>query len=417
VHIAAGTYSGPGNNQRFLVTFNPANSGTAGSPITFKAEGRVQLTLSSSAGPIIGCFQRNYITWDGFYIDEATAPGRADTGPVVVALANNCTLVNLEIKSVYANWIDNHCAIRLEQTYNAVVRNNIIYGVGTINAGGQNERNQNDAGIMTYDTNDSIIENNTIYDSGVGVFIKGRHPGFEQSRNTIRYNMIYNIDVEGVSLLDSRFAKVYQNVIHHSLKALNESGLAGGAESQDDTWQNNTVYAAESGIWFRGNSNLFTRLRFYNNIILNSTAVAVNTEEFSSPGPDTHLEHNVYFGFPNFGWSAGGYKTFATWKSMYGTDQLAPASVNVDPRLVNPAAGDYRLCTGAGQPTSSCTAASPVLSVGVDILDLNGNGSTSDTIRPGAYITGNEIIGRTTPGQSSTSAPSAPAGLHIVSSN
>ena len=37
---------------------------------------------------------------------------------------------------------------------------------------------------------------------------------------------------------------------------------------------------------------------------------------------------------------------------------------------------------------------SPLINAGLDVLDLNKNGSTSDRITIGAYITGNEIIGR-----------------------
>ena len=44
-------------------------------------------------------------------------------------------------------------------------------------------------------------------------------------------------------------------------------------------------------------------------------------------------------------------------------------------------------------PETACSAASPAINAGRDILDLDGDGSTTDTITLGAYITGDEIIG------------------------
>jgi hypothetical protein len=63
--------------------------------------------------------------------------------------------------------------------------------------------------------------------------------------------------------------------------------------------------------------------------------------------------------------------------------------------FVNAAQQDFRL-----------QATSPARSLGIDVFDLNGNGSTSDTVPAGAYVRGNEIIGRIT---QAVPAPNAPA--------
>ena len=83
VYIAAGTYSTVGQNNRWLVAYNPANEGTAAAPIRFEATGVVNLTFTSGAGPMIGSNGRNYIQWSGFTITKSTAPSVSDTGPVV----------------------------------------------------------------------------------------------------------------------------------------------------------------------------------------------------------------------------------------------------------------------------------------------------------------------------------------------
>jgi hypothetical protein len=60
---------------------------------------------------------------------------------------------------------------------------------------------------------------------------------------------------------------------------------------------------------------------------------------------------------------------------------------------VNAAADDFRLCQGRDQPAAGCRAASAALTVGIDILDLDGDGSTTDPIPAGAFVTNAEVVG------------------------
>ena len=118
VDIAAGTYSTTGTNSRWTCAYNPVNEGRAGSPITFQAAGIVTLTFSSGIGPVIGADGRDHITWDGFFIDQANAPGASDTGPCVFHLSvggvvRNCTLDGNGGTSPF----DNHPGVRLNDAY------------------------------------------------------------------------------------------------------------------------------------------------------------------------------------------------------------------------------------------------------------------------------------------------------------
>jgi len=61
---------------------------------------------------------------------------------------------------------------------------------------------------------------------------------------------------------------------------------------------------------------------------------------------------------------------------------MAPGGLVVDPQLVDAAGGDYHL-----------GADSPVRALGVDVLDLDGDGDSTDLIPAGAYVTGTESIG------------------------
>lgn len=72
--------------------------------------------------------------------------------------------------------------------------------------------------------------------------------------------------------------------------------------------------------------------------------------------------------------------TLAAWQGI-GQDNASPASITSDPLFVDAGAGNYRLQAG-----------SPARDLGVDILDLQGGG-TSASIHAGCYVTGTETIG------------------------
>ena len=411
VTVAAGTYTVAGSNMRLTPAYNPANSGTPGNPITFMAASgaTVTLALSSGAGPQIGCRSRDYIIWDGFRINEAQAPVTSDTGMVDFYDSDRCEARNLRLISANRNVNDNHNSIRIEaanftRVYNSELSN--LYSNGI--QGG------NEALIMMYDSNDTLIENNTFYDAGVGIYVKGIHPGMTQDRTIIRKNLIYDMAEVGISLLSSHYSKVYQNVILDSNFGINFSGLTGN-EPRDDVFANNTIHnSRQSGVWLRGTSNAWQRLRIFNNLFTANGETGVNST-FSSTG-DLALEHNIYESFPlGFVWLGTGFRTFSQWQTSNLKDAVPTASMAPllgTTRYANALGNDFRLCTGLAQPVLTCLGASPARTLGVDILDLNGNGSTTDMIPAGAYITNNEVIGRSA--ITAPSTPSAPTNLRVT---
>ena len=185
VQIAAGIYweTGDPSGGRFTTSLNPINNGTASAPITFRGVGMVYVRMRAGyRGGMIGCTGRSYIIWDNLQIDDYYGGSTSDTGPVVFSGdARHCQIINSDIKGHpgsyyhgYSTFGGNYRGISLEPAHNIVIRNNRIHGF----RGGQNE-----CGVMAYDSNDNIIENNEIVDNGCGVFIKGVHPGATQARN------------------------------------------------------------------------------------------------------------------------------------------------------------------------------------------------------------------------------------------
>jgi hypothetical protein len=145
----------------------------------------------------------------------------------------------------------------------------------------------------------------------------------------------------------------------------------------------------------------------WNNVLHGGNRYSVNIGGEASNNTKSRIdfEHNVYFGSSTFAIVNTSTMSFASWKSSFGQDNASPASINQNPMFVNAAANDFRLQAG-----------SPARALGVDRLDLNNNGSTTDIIPAGAYITGNEVIGRTSGGggNPTPTAPPAPTGLRIV---
>jgi hypothetical protein len=427
VLVAAGTYSGPGSNDNRTTgpTFNPINSGTSGNPIVFEAQGTVNLTLSSGAGPVIGALNRNYITWRGFTIDETSAPPRPDMGSVIVFASQYITIENNIINgNPNSTWDDNHTGIRIEGSPFATIRNNRISNIYNT---GVNSNQENGACIQTY-FNDSglLIENNEIFNCGSGINLKAIQPDLT-APITVRYNLIYGTEVgihyHIVWATPSNVARIYQNIIRDGQPARYSGGVTTGIKLRafdadqgpiHGKFVNNVIENVEIGIFLLGNQTGNNSNVFYNNIVtnVNYAIYDASTTTANVGAAQNDFEHNSYYAFSTFlsRENSGSSTSFASWQSTLGQDAASPAgSSAVDPMFVNAAANDFRLQPG-----------SPMRTGGRDFLDLNRNGSTTDTIPRGAYITGNEVIGRGGSGTepappAGPTTPASPTNLRIVS--
>ncbi len=411
VYVSTGTYltassrTACGNGARFAVALNPANSGTSNAPITFVGVGTVNVALASGyVGPTIGVAgSRNYIVWDNFNIDETTSPGAScpDTGPVVLSGTTGSKILNTTIRGTYRAWGDNYNGIRTEAASGVTVANNTIYGI-TGNFG------HNAAAIMMYDTSNSLFEHNLIHSSTTGIYVKGDHEGdgWPQQNNVFRFNWIENCSDKGFLLTAFTGSRIYQNILKNNGYGFRVYGA--GSQSVGVTIANNTIISTASNAGYSNSADTasLTNIRIFNNIFYGPFGEAVNIGDAPGIG-DQAFEHNIYFGFAVFGSLNGSQISFATWKNNYGRDNVATAGQVVDPRFADTTS--YRL-----------RADSPGAAMGIDILDLNGNGNSADLIPVGAYVTGSEIIGRGgSPGSPPPPPPpssplAAPTNLRVI---
>lgn len=402
VLVTAGTYSAAGqfavvgSDARFNSAFNPTNSGTAGNPITIQAVGTVNLQLSSSSGATIGCDGVNYITWIGFTLNEQFATPIADTGTTVGHLSTGCVFRWLTITGYLGGHTigdENHNGVRFDACDSCEVSNTTITNIRlcqggecTVNPGGGNAVNA--ACLMTYESDDLLIEHNDFSDCGSGMYIKG--PSATRSlRVTIRYNYLHSPFTSGAIMLGSvEDALVYQNLIVSNTEGVRLYTLApppNAAFPVDVAVFNNTIYGGTYAINVRGDAHVANH--FQNNIIASPGTNVWFSEVYANPG-DVTSDRNHYHGFSNFSSFNGTTRNLATFQSAFSLDAN---SVSSDPLFANVAGGNYRLCTGSGTPHASCSGASPALTTGRAYNNIGG--TTGATIPAGAYITGNETIG------------------------
>lgn len=394
VLVAAGTYSTAGTDNRFGVAYNPANSGTSGSPITFQAQDTAILTLSSSRGPIIGANSKNYIIWKGFTINEAQAPTHADTGSVVFLSSTGSSAENLMLDgNGNPGYGDNHPGIRIEHSVGTIVRNNLIRNYHT---SGVNQ--VNGTGVQVYNSKGLTIEHNEIYNCGSGIFLKaigfegrrGKPSEYSDMQDVIRYNLIYDVSHGLVHhrhfhTTSTAYVLWYQNIIRNaSLGGITLWGFIGDGPSNAQ-FVNNTVHGSANGIYLKAETlTVNWNNLLQNNLITESTNCAI-LNDAPDGGASFELNRvqftrNWYWSFPTLLRMSSSNLRLSQFQSAY-TDQETNGTSGVDPKYVNATAGDFHL-----------SSESPALTAGRVVSSIGG--ANGDTIPVGAYITGNEIIGR-----------------------
>lgn len=372
VIVAAGTYSAPGSGSRLTPAFNPANSGTSGNPITFLADGVVNLTLTAgTAGPVFGAHERNYITWDGFTINEASyTPYAGERSIGVCWLAHHTTFRNNRLIGTTLGE-GNHAALRSEDSFNCTMEYNTISDVYSSGDQGNTE------GILAYNSVDLTIRYNHIYNCSQGIFIKGNNPGPVYIYN----NLLHGFNANGLYILglgedgNGGGGLVYRNIVYNSYAGLTLNSIGGGPDKL--VVVNNVFDGTTWGGYFS------TALTNNENIIRNN--IFSNSSQFgwAIAYPYTNngsfvINNNLYYSVGTFARINYANYTFDQWRSNWSHD-INGAVAN--PLFTNITNRDYTLQVG-----------SPGRSMGYDVLNLSGNGIGS-VIDVGAYVPSDTCIG------------------------
>lgn len=427
VYVTAGTYTYSGSNYGVGLGFGhsplyePINSGTSDNWINFEAIGGNATLNGNTSGSAcqLGTFTEEYIRFANFSITQANTGFKTGNG-VVCIRTSNVTVEGFDITGEYTDYgfDDNHTGIMVHgprsgnctgEITNITLRNNTVHAF--TGASGSN-----DTGTTLYCAAGLTIENNEYYSNTNAIMSKTGYQGGSDS--IIRYNLFRDNDSFGVLLQSLDNTDIYQNVFRD-----NAGGVMFNYNNQPDlsphgiTIVNNTFDGNTRDIAWRGDCADMVGQAIQNNIGTNSTNV-IYSEESSCESTanvgsdDVDVDYNVWDFSGTFWVSDGGdVSSYSNWQSSYGQDANSSDSATI--LYADESGNDFRQCTGSGTPEAGCSGASPGLeggaNEGVDILDLDNDGSTVDNIAIGAYITNNETIGT----QTVPASPSVPGNIGV----
>lgn len=386
VQVGPGVYTGSNNNDRWQVSWQPANSGSSGNPIIFFAEypavhntlNRSELrngtTTMGSGCPTFGTSgefaSHDYIIWDGFYTTEANSATHSDTGPVVLHETTGSEIRRCLIEGVTATWSDNHNGIRFEHATSCKALDNKLTGFRC-----DTTNDWNEAAILLYASTDFTIAYNETTDNTTGMYLKGaagiptvylRTPG------SVHHNKIHNNDAGGMRIggvnRNTGFVDIYQNLLygHDDINDQDVSWQTWGDPAPLDVrFVNNTLASTgDANSYFKDDSpgaTVYNGCVFQNNIVndrlTGDEALSTQFDQFGT------VDYNCYTNATMF--NSDSFTSFQTEGLDTNGQQASPGFVG---------GGDYTLDTG-----SNC------LNAGQDILDLLGGG-TSASINQGCYI-------------------------------
>lgn len=323
VSVAAGTYWENGLTDAqgangWTVALNPANSGTVGNPITFQGVGDVYIRLNENArGPMIGSYNRDYIIWDNFIVDDYYGGSKPDTGPVSFSDCSYCQLINstvIGLGNTPRYWNYQYTTTAPAGTISS--SGATVTGTGTefhyFGKAGQTIRITSGAHSGTYftlasdTTNDTsltltttpspalsgatftastysgnyrlvaleradhtTIKNNTIYEPKTGIGLSGAILTYGASYNTIEHNEVYGSS-EGIYLKGLHSAETQEwNVIRYNLVHDIDYSALHIEIAFDTLVYQNIVYNADRGLYSGGFGS--TRTSFVNNTCYNIT--------------------------------------------------------------------------------------------------------------------------------------------------
>ncbi|MDH5408324.1 MAG: right-handed parallel beta-helix repeat-containing protein [Gammaproteobacteria bacterium] len=343
--------------------WNPANIGTEGNPITFKAyPGETPVIVDNIYGGAFGVYNRSWIVWDGFTSTIVDSPDNV-IQLVVFEQASHCVIRNSHLIGVRKGTHHNSALIFLNYSNDILIENNRIHGMNTYEPGdGPDyiETAVNASGILNFYTYNMTIKNNDIYDNYLGIFDKdteqnnvylnnhiwgtnspsqGCNTGIQINDQLSEYgevsgtlahnNLIRNCDIaislyDGVGLLDG--VSVYNNTIVDS-DSNNETGIIVTDKARSASVYNNIIYGYQSMV------------RYYNNLADNLLATTISLSD-----------HNIFYNSAASQWHHDWITTYNSLTDWNMATTFDANSSTDDPLFINAGSADpddYKLTAGS----------------------------------------------------------------------
>lgn len=350
VCVRVGTYEEP----NFITPdiayggIKPQNSGSSGNPIIYEAyPGEAVIidqdgTTTEAAGFYIK--NKSYITIRGFEITDCWKGGVF----VDYSDASGNTSIIVEENTIHNIQDDpgnNLGAVKLNDTYNAEVRNNRIYNVFT--------SSKNEAGVHSFDGTNILVENNEISDVEFAFFQK-RSRSITDKGVTFRRNIVYDAEAglqHGVSSGGNpgHFdVEVYENLFYDVNAGLQSSLASAGSQSDGLAFYNNTIVSNTGSEPRCIGIQYWTDVNIHSNICV-STSISLFDTKYSGcdrPVSYTEMDYNVYYTVQKFlirFSCVAEQDEYTTLASFQSAESLDTHSVYDDPEFTNAATDDYTL--------------------------------------------------------------------------
>ena len=380
----------------------PANSGTAGNPITFAAyPGEMPIitgtVVATSQEAWFGCGSaddqngtNSYITWDGFSatlkvnnINPATGvydntyinPSHYET-TIFRTGGDYCTIRNSNFTGVdVGSWPYNTSFVRLESGSYALIENNYFHDLAGAGI--------NTTALWTFaaQATDNVIRNNTVFNSVNGFLAKlGPH-----IRNKYYNNFVYNTYYSGIritnqSAISDEGIEIYKNIIVDNYNGSSYCGIdiMGTSDTllaRNHQIYNNTIYGATGCGMSTNGAN--RGQQFWNNIVYGKPSSFVRY--YTGDSLPAYSNYNNFYNSGasiwNLNWATN-YTTILSWRTATSLDTN---SVTTNPNFIN---------AGGSLVTDYKRSSYPT----------DGRGGAYASVM-GAYITGDEVIGYVAPNQ------------------
>jgi len=368
VLVNAGTYSG--------TSVNPANSGTAGSPITFTANPGVTISGGTRA---FALSSRNWITISGFTITGTSSYGISVSGGSNITVANNTeSYAGTPISAPAAGIYLSNLSGGLVQ--GNVTHDNSAHGIyltgstsGVTVAGNtsyhnayQYERNAN--GIDDIAPGNSIIGNVTYAneDTGINIYTGGNNA-------LVADNVTYDNGDHGIDDYNVTGGRIIGNTVYYNCTdGINVEGTSGNYDIENNILMNNATGAIINPTPIAINPS--TGQPYYTNPCNRRIG---NIGVYDSAPATTTANYNLVYQSgkgPWYTWAGVTYNTQAALNSATGQEANG---LFQNPRFVNAAAWNFQLTEGSPAIDSANSLAS-----GEQATDILGNPRVDDPATP-----------------------------------
>lgn len=397
VIVHAGSYAG------FVLGWDYPQNGSAGAPISFLADSGVTITSrNNKTADGINLEGASYIVIDGFTVNNADA---SITRAGIRAVADDHVIIRNNFCDRNGTWgiftshtddlliehnttahsVRQHGIYVSNSCVRPVVRGNTIYGNYACGLHMNGDISQGGNGIIS----DALIENNVIYDNGVGGGSAINCDGVTHS--TFRNNLIYAAHGAGISL--------YQ--------------IDAAAPATNNLVVNNTIDVAANGKWAIQLHNGSSGNVLFNNIFLNHNPAhgSIHLDDSSSLAGMVS-DYNVFITADNAVTpdDDASYLSLVEWKAQgHDAHSLTGAYAAL---FVNAANYDYHLpvgspaidagiatLAGGAAPTTDASGAARPTGNGYDIGCYEAAGSVTNqppTVATPASATPAPVTGTTT---------------------